>query len=309
VTALLRRLDRALRAPAPPERLAALRLLVGGFGLVYLCARAVHLQRFEHLAAANFAPVGVASILTAPLPTWAARALVAGAIASGAAFVAGHRFRVTGPLFGALLLWVLSYRNSWGMIFHTENLLVLHAIAIGLAPAADAWSLDARRRGAPRPEPDGRYGWPIRLLSALTAATYLLAGVAKLRNSGADWVTTDILRNYVAFDNVRKIALGDTHAPLGGALVRHRWLFPPLALATLAIELGAPLALLSRRIARVFCLGAWLFHVGVLATMAILFPYPLLGVAFASFFEVELLRDLLRPRRKPAAPAEPERGA
>jgi len=27
------------------------------------------------------------------------------------------------------LLWTLTYRNAWGQIFPTENLLVLHVIA------------------------------------------------------------------------------------------------------------------------------------------------------------------------------------
>lgn len=295
-SALAARFDRAFFTPAPAERLAVLRLLVGGFALVYLCIRAIHLQHVGHLPPASFAPIGVVSMLSAPLPIWAVRSLVAAAIAAGAAFVAGYRFRVSGPLFGALLLWVLSYRNAWGMVFHTENLMVLHVITLAFTRAADAMSLDAR--GAPWPEPDGRYGWPIRLLCAITVTAYFIAGVAKLRNSGFDWMTSDILRNYIAFDNVRKIALGDTHAPLGGALVRYGWLFPPLAVLSLAMELGAPLALFSRRFAMVFCTAAWLFHVGVLATMAILFPYPLVGIAFAGFFEVEKLRDLRRPRRR-----------
>ncbi|WP_434046465.1 MULTISPECIES: HTTM domain-containing protein [Sorangium] len=307
---LLDRLDRAFFAEAPAERLAIVRLLVGGFALVYLCVRAVHLQRVGHLPPEGFRPIGVISALSAPLPLWAVRALIGAAIAAGAAFVAGFKFRVAGPLFGALLLWVLSYRNSWGMVFHTENLLVLHVIALGLAAAADAYSLDARaaRRaaagppsGSSAPAPHGRYGWPLRLLCAITVTSYFIAGVTKLRNSGLDWALSDILRNYVAYDNVRKIALGDTHSPLGGALVRYGFLFPPLALASLAMELGAPLALFSRRIAVVFCGAAWLFHLGVLLTMAILFPYPLLGIAFAGFFELEKMRDLRRPRR--AGPA------
>ncbi|WP_437638204.1 HTTM domain-containing protein [Sorangium sp. So ce854] len=303
---LLDRFDRAFFAEAPAERLAIVRLLVGGFALVYLCVRAVHLQRVGHLPPEGFRPIGVISALSAPLPLWAVRGLIGAAIAAGAAFVAGFKFRVAGPLFGALLLWVLSYRNSWGMVFHTENLLVLHVIALGLAAAADAYSLDARRAAAlsasaPPPAPHGRYGWPLRLLCAITVTSYFIAGVAKLRNSGLDWALSDILRNYVAHDNVRKIALGDTHSPLGGALVRYGFLFPPLALATLAVELGAPLALFSRRVAVVFCGAAWLFHLGVLLTMAILFPYPLLGIAFAGFFELEKMRDLRRPRR--AAPA------
>jgi hypothetical protein len=44
---------------------------------------------------------------------------------------------------------------------------------------------------------------------------------------------------------------------------------------TLVLELGAPFALLGPRIAAVWALGVWGFHVSVLALMAIAFPYPL----------------------------------
>jgi hypothetical protein len=287
-------LDRGFLAPAPAERLAALRILVGAFAFIYLCVRALHLQNVAHLAAAQFRPVGVVAVLSSPLPLWAVRGLVAASIAAGAAFVAGYRFRISGPLFAALLLWVLCYRNSWGMVFHTENLMVLHAAALGLTRSADVWSIDARRAPLPAPAADARYGWPVQLLRVITVTAYFIAGVTKLRNSGLGWVTTDSLRNYIAYDNVRKFALGDTHASLGGELVRHGWLFPPLAAASLAMELGAPLALLGRRLALVFCAAAWAFHAGVLAMMAILFPYPLLGLAFAAFFDVEeLMRRIL----------------
>ena len=215
------------------------------------------------------------------------------------AFTLGWRFAVTGPAFAGVLLWVLTYRNSWGMVFHTENLLVVHTLILGLARSADAWSLDARRRPiSPRPR---AYGWAIRLLAVVTLATYVLAGVAKLRLSGLSWVGSDLLRNYIAYDNLRKLELGDAYSPIGAALVRHGWLFPPLAAASLALELLAPLALVGPRLARWWVLAAWGFHAGVLAVMAIFFPYPLLGLAFAPLFAVEELPlwrwlGLARPR-------------
>jgi hypothetical protein len=195
---------------------------------------------------------------------------------------------------------VLTYRNSWGQVFHTENILVLHVLVLAVAPAADALSLDGRGREVPCD--DARYGWPVRLMCIVTVLTYFIAGETKLRIAGLDWVTSDSLRNYVAFDNLRKTELGDVHSPLGGWLVGHGWLFPPLAVLTLAIELGAPLALLGGRVARAWAALAWAFHAGVVAVMAIVFPYPLLGIAFAPFFEVERLPVRLPARvvRRPA---------
>ncbi|HEY0133494.1 MAG TPA: hypothetical protein VGB85_05425, partial [Nannocystis sp.] len=185
-TSRLRRTAAAIddwwRADAPAQRLAALRLLVGGFATIYLVARVVHLISFVDFPARNFAPVGVVSLLSAPLPAPLVIAAVILAIALAPAFTLGWRFRVTGPAFAFMLLWVLSYRNSWGMVFHTENLLVIHALVLGLTRSADAWSLDVRRAAiAPQPR---AYGWPIRLLALVTVATYVLAGVAKLRLSG-----------------------------------------------------------------------------------------------------------------------------
>jgi hypothetical protein len=187
-----------------------------------------------------------------------------------------------------LLFWVLTYRNSFGQVFHTENLLLLHVVILAAAPAADAYSLDSRGR-APAPA-DGRYGWPVLLMCMVTALAYFISGQTKLRNAGLDWLDGENLRNYVAYDNLRKIELGDSHSPLAEWVVPHAWLFTPLAFFTLVVELGAPLALLHRRIAWVWVAGAWLFHAGILALMAIVFPYPLAGVAFAPFFPLERVR-------------------
>ena len=285
--AILRAVDRWWRPDVPAARLAALRILVGSFASVYLAARLVHLISFVDFPVASFEPVGIVALLAAPAPAALVLTAVLLALPLALAFTLGWRFRLCGPAFALLLLWVLTYRNSWGMVFHTENLLVLHVLILGLTRSADAWSLDARRAPiTPRPR---AYGWPTRLLAALTVATYLLAGVAKLRLSGLPWVDSDLLRNYIAYDNLRKLELGDAYSPLGGLLVAHGWLFPPLAFASLALELLAPLALLGPRLARVWSFAAWCFHLGVLAVMAIFFPYPLFGLAFAPLFHIERL--------------------
>lgn len=288
---VLHRIGRWWRAPAPVTRLAALRVIIGGFALGYVLIRAPHLADFGARANWQFEPVGVADILASPLPGGVVQLLVALTAVSGLAFVLGWRYRWTGPAFALLLLWVATYRNSWGQVFHTENLMVLHALILAFSPAADALSLDARRSGGLRedsPQPD--YGWPIRLMCAVTVLTYFISGQTKLRVAGLDWITTDSLRNHVAYDNLRKAELGDSYSFIGAEIVRHGWLFPPLAAFALIAELGAPLALLSSRLAKLWVACAWLFHAGVLATMAILFPYPLAGIAFAPFFEVEKLR-------------------
>jgi hypothetical protein len=277
---------------APATRLAALRLLTGAFAVGYLLVRTPHLLDVADLPAGRFDPVGVLKVLDDPFSPGTFALVLALTIAAGAAYLAGWRFRVTGPAFALLLLVVTSYRNSWGQVFHTENLLVLHVLIVGLAPAADAWAWDARHR--PPPPDAERYGWPVRLAALVTVLTYFVTGVAKLRYAGGDWLAGDTLLHQVAFDNARKVVFDSPVAPLAAVALGHSWLFAPMGAFTLLVELGAPLALLGRRAAAVWATAAWLFHAGILALMAILFPYPLLGVAFAPLFRCERPIERLR---------------
>ncbi len=271
-------------APAPAERLAALRIAVGGFATVWLIARLPELAAMARSPASQLAAVGVVRVLRAPLPPGAVIAIAVATIALLAAFTLGVAYRIAAPLAALGALWTLSYRSSWGMVFHTEDLLVLHLIALALAPAADAWAL-----GAPRARGDrgAGYGWAIRLLAALTCATYLLAGIAKLRLAGVDWLAGAQLGHQIAIDNLRKALLGGATAPLAAPLVAHPVALGILSIATLGIELGAPLALLGGRVARGWAAAAWLFHAGVILAMNVWFPYPLSGVAFLPLFAAE----------------------
>lgn len=277
---------------APAERLAGVRILIGLFAFGYAVARLPHFARFSRFDPASFQPVGPVQLLSTPLPEAATWAIAIATAIAGAAFTLGYRYRITGPLFGLLLLWVTSYASSWGMVFHTENLMVLQVLAIGFGPAAEAWSWDARSQ--PVPEPSGRYGWPLRLAASIAVLAYFMAGVAKLRHTGIDWVTTDFLRNYVAYDALRKKELGSFYSPLGAALASYPALWKPLAALSLTAELAAPLALLGGRITKVWVVVIMGFHAGVLALMMILFAYPLFGFAFLPFFEIE--RPLRRLR-------------
>ncbi len=311
-----------LWAPLPRARLAGVRILVGLFVLGYVSYRLPLLRHMARQDPDIFTPVGpLAWLLGAPLRPALVDALIAATLALSVLFAAGILYRVVAPLLAVAVLAVTCYRSSWGMLFHSENLLFLHLSVLALAPAADVWSLDAWRRSRRRTatpatpattatpaDPDGAaHGFTLRLLAALTMATYFLAGVAKLRNAGWGWVTGDLLRGHIAFDNLRKAELGAPFSSLGGVLLRHAWLFTPLAAFAVLIEVGAPLTLLHKNAARVWALAALGFHWGIVVLMRIPFHYPLSGVAFAGLFPLERLPELwrrLRPRwRGPGSPA------
>lgn len=139
-------IDRFFRPAYPAKRLAALRILIGGFGGFYAAGLAIPLSSFARARPNDFSPMGPVALLSTQLPGWALYACVACAALASVPFTLGWRFRVTGPIFAAAFVWIASYRSSFGMVFHTENLLALHLVVLSLGDASAVWSLDARRR-------------------------------------------------------------------------------------------------------------------------------------------------------------------
>jgi len=276
-------------APGPAERLAALRVLIGGYALVYVIARIPEFVGVARYGAADFRPLGIVRMLDHPLSPSAALVIAIVTCVLLAGFVAGVAYRIVAPLAALALLWTITYRNCWGQPFHTENLLVLHIIALACAPAADALAFGKRRAPAA-----AGYGWPIKLLAALTAATYVIAGVAKLRIAGFAWIDGELLRNQIAADNLRKALAGDWIAPLATLFLDHPSPLIVFCVLTLVIELGAPLALLHKKVGYAWAAGAWGFHVGVVLMMNIWFPYPLFGFAFLPLVPAERVIDFAR---------------
>ncbi|MGE5210902.1 MAG: HTTM domain-containing protein [Acidobacteriota bacterium] len=274
-------------AVAPAERLAMLRLLTGAFALVYVSIRLpVFLQLGERRR--GFDGVGLAALLDRPVSEAVVVVTVVATLAGGIGYLLGWRFRVTGPLFAIGMLALGSYRGSWGQLLHFENLMVLYLLIVALSPSADAWSLDARDSSRRRP-PSTRYGWPIALASLVLVVTYVIAGIAKLRYGGIDWVFGDTLRNHVAYAAARLELLGGNPSPLAGWAVRNEWVWPVAAAATIVVELAAPVALVGGRVRTAWVIATWSMHAAILAFMLILFPFPLFLVAFAPLYRIERL--------------------
>jgi hypothetical protein len=259
-------------------------MLVGAFATIYLLARFRYLADAARHAPDEFAPIGVCSVLSRPLPSAATWAIAITGVLLGIAFTIGRGIRISGPLFFVALLWLVSYASSWGKILHTENLLVLHVGILALA-------------GDPTDQHVA--GWALRTASVASVLTYVVAGITKLRASGASWLSGQALGDWLAWDALRKIELGSFHSPLAPWVAASPIILQGLAIYTLVVELGAPMALSSGRAARVWASLAWCFHAGILGTMAIGFFYPLTGIAFAPLLRVErlpLIRRLVAPR-------------
>lgn len=318
--------------PIHAARLALVRIAVGAYSLWLLWNKQRSYVRMAGTDESLFRPVGPAWLLhsedglPALLQGWGLDSLAESltgaihldtfaafynaAIILNILFLVGFRFRVTGPLFAVLLLWVLSYRNSWTMIYHSANLLVFHVLILGITPSANALSVDALLRKRCRRWPwllgswkladspvDWRYGWPIRLIIGVTTVTYCLAGIAKVAGPlGWSWASGDSLMTYIFRDGIRKELMGSGATEATFWAHEATWLLTILAVMTLVLELAAPLVLVGPRGSRfrrwappLWALAAWGMHWGILFIMGIEFLYQRCGVAFAAFLPLERL--------------------
>lgn len=264
------------------------RILCGAFTLAYFCVRAPIFFELADRSATSFTGVGLWAFRDAPLPPSIPLLLLFLVITSGIVATLGLGYRVTAPCFALAALLLTSYRSSWGQLLHFENLFTLHLLVLAFSPAADVWSLDARRRAPVRRE-RGVYGFPLALSALIMIITYVLAGIAKVRYGGVGWLTGDTLQNHIAYSAARLELLGGSASPLAAPMIERAGLLSWFAALTIGIELAAPLALLGSRASCWWVAAAWSLHVGVMASMYIVFPYPLFLVAFAPLFDLEHL--------------------
>jgi hypothetical protein len=267
-------------AATDAQRLAILRIAVGGYALTFLIVRFPHLWNSAAYPSSRWQPVGILSPVDSAPTAWLSRFLLIVAIPAGLGFVFGWRYRISGPLFALLFLVITTFRFSWGSVLHTEHLVVIHVVVIAFSSADHAWSKRVAQHSSSDALDLGRYKWAIETCAVATVVGYVVSGVAKIRYGGWDWISGDVLRNQIAFDNLRKIMLGDIHSPVASWIINNDAPLKFFAPLTVIFELGAPLALFCTFLQKIWIVGIWLFHAGVLIFMAIVFPYQLLGIAY-----------------------------
>jgi hypothetical protein len=184
---------------------------------------------------------------------------------------------VAACVLGALGLWTrvalpvaflgaLFLNGMWtsiGQPMHNETLLLLSFAPLLFAPSADAWSLDARRRGTSGDAVSVRYGWPVRTAMIVVAGGYFFSGVNKLAFSGVQWAIGDNLR-WIMYH----VSDGSPR-PIGPALfvASHPLLAHLAAAGTLVVETLFPIVLWKPRAAWVFVPAVTLLYAGIAITM------------------------------------------
>ena len=265
-------------------------------------------------------PVSLAIWLGLPLPPPPSLVLPLGAVASLLVLTTlfGIATRASTVALALVHLYIGFVVNAWGYSAHASGLPTLALLVVAVSPGIDALSLDAwwaarrapsdtRRSLAPKATPV----WPLRIILLLLIATYLTAGISKLRHSGWEWTDGKTLSFYLSGGSLRDRTLpqrfiADRAAspeerfrdgvglvdwawvaaptPLGRAIARSpvstRW----LSVFSLLLELAFPLALLGRRPLFVLLGLASLFHLGIKATMQISFlPYLVVYLMFVDW--------------------------
>lgn len=185
--------------------------------------------------------------------------------------VAGWRARATVPLAWLALAFLGGMNTSLGKVQHNDVLVLLCAMPLLIAPCADAWSLDARRRGASaasagqaaRARPSALYGWPVNTAIVVVAGAYVFAGLQKMISAGPAWITSDNMRwiLYASSDSQptpNTLALFIADRPL---------LAHALAAATIALELAFIAVIWSTRSRPYAVAAAAALHLGIWATM------------------------------------------
>jgi hypothetical protein len=160
-------------------------------------------------------------------------------------------------------------RASFGQLLWFDNLPALHGVGIALATLVTV--------GVASGPPVATI---VRWCALVSVVTYFVAGVAKLRYGGIEWLSGETLSNHVAFSATRLEVFGATRSPVADVAQSLRPVAPVAAIATLLSELCAPAVLIRpTRIAGYWCLAMMTLHLAIAASMFVVFPYHLVGLA------------------------------
>lgn len=107
-------------------RPAVMRVGVNELSAVHNATRRTILQDIHRQPANRFRPVGACRVLGKPLDPRVADGLFDAAQAANALALVGLAHKYVGPANALLQLWTITYRNSFGMILHNENMLVIY---------------------------------------------------------------------------------------------------------------------------------------------------------------------------------------
>lgn len=259
-----------LHEDATPETLNIVRLWI--FGLWFLKIALDPLQQLAELPVSIFRPVtpltwlpseAVLLLLTAPALTVFR---VVGAV-SALASALGWKFHWMAPLCCVVLTIHQALIRSYGGINHAEITLLLAAYALLLFAGADwtsaRWKVDR--------QPANRHAVPIVAIVTILCTSYVFTGVHRLVYGGVQMFTSDSMEHWTY---TRSSWDSEVDFSYGKLLKDHPATAWPIRLSlplVTAMEVLAPITLISRRFRLLFVLITLPFHIGTILVMNISF--------------------------------------
>ncbi len=270
------RWERFWFSPTGPEALGLCRVLFFALMLTYFGG--VDFGRFARVPSAFFMPIPLFEYLHLPVLSEAnLRRLAAVWNVSLVLSCLGVMLRPSMVVSWVIGVYLIGLQHNFGKTNHSDAALILVMGILTLSRCGDAFAL---RRGnrwawsrdavpARRQAHSGEYRWPLRMVWVLTTMIFMAAGLAKLRQSGIYWVTSNFLATLLVNHHY-------SHEPptrWGLFLARFPILTYPAALGIVVLELSFPLTLISAAARRVLVpamflsqvafgllMGVWFFH-------------------------------------------------
>lgn len=239
--------------PKTPTDLAIGRVLF--YGIFFLYYLPHDFSAWANVSEAFWSPITPFRVL--PLPVFSAEILTLLQIIWKTALLlscVGLLTRYGTAVTFLLGFYLLALPQNFSKVYHYDAILVFIFGILAASRCGDALSIDAWWRGL-RVAPSGEYRWPIRAIWLTITLIFFAAGVAKLRNSGLEWVTSENM----AFILLRQQYSEQPLVNWGIWLAQSGWFYRPIAAVTLFLEIGYPLAMILPR-------WRWLFILGMAAT-------------------------------------------
>lgn len=195
--------------------------------------------------------------------------------------------------------YLLSIANNFGKVGHGEAVAVLVLLVLALSRCGDAVSIDSLLRVrrtlpggvSPAGQPSGHYRWPIRAVWTITSLILFSAGYSKLYNSGWEWTDAENLATIMIAHQY--FYGGRAWTNWGVHIAQVPVLTSGLAMLTIAVETGMPLALLHPRFRLLLVPSACAMIIGF---PMLLGPFFLLLLgAFVFWIPWDYLRERLWP--------------
>lgn len=262
---LARAWQRFFFAPSAPTNLACTRIAL--YGLLLGLSWTWEFSTWGTFGGALWRPVPGFFFVSPPKPsvafltvaTWLWRVSLLSACL-------GVLTRASAAVAFVLGFYLLGFTNNFGFVYHNDAPIVIALGVLAASRPGDALSVDARRRRQVV-EASSEYTWPLRMIQILMVMMFVGAGVNKLRASGLAWIDAEPMRYLLVRHHF-------THVPptdLGLWIAEIPSLCFLLAASTVVLELGAPLALFSRRARRFWVPGLLCMQLGIWLTLGLKF--------------------------------------